>query len=161
MNDHFNSVVKPMVGKIRYIKDISYGSTNNNCVTSWVEIQVFDENNNLISLNNKSIITDFKPTLDVTGQCNTKILTNNNISLNEWVSVNLLLHKKPVSLILDLNKSYNVSKIKIYHGWWTRRAYKNIIYVSDDLVNWYPIYSYLDDGLFYEYKNQPLEIIFK
>lgn len=144
---------------VRYIMEESYGSTNNDFVTSWVELQAFDSNDNNVALN-KPIQSNFCPCLDVTGQTMIDTILNGNITLKEWVSVNIsLMQQKPVKIIIDLMNLYSLEKIHIYHGWWTKRAYKNKLFVSDNGYDWTCIYSYLIDGLIFETKSQPFTII--
>ena len=150
-----SSIVKSH--KVRYIIDESFGSTNNDFNTSWVEVQCFDVYNRNIALG-KKVTANFYPMLDVTGQSPLSIITNGNITQREWVSCNIAILKHlPAKIIIDLGEKYSdVEKIVFYHGWWTERSYKNRIYIADNLHKPILLYDYHKDGPVYESLNKPL-----
>lgn len=159
MNTYIDASHKCLPQMIRYIMDESYGSTNNPFVTSWVEIQAFDKNNINVAIH-KRVKSNFEPSLDVTGQTGIKSITDNRITLSEWVSANIVNQKYlPLKIIIDLGHLYEIHKLKLYHGWWTERAYKNNVYVSQDGLNWIPVFQYKIDGLIIEKASKPLEIL--
>lgn len=158
MNTVIDATHKKLPNTIRYIMDESYGSTNNPFVTSWVEIQAFNKHNLNVAIH-KLVKANFKPSRDVTGQVGIESICDNRITLSEWISANLANHKSlPLKIIVDLGSQYEITKLKLYHGWWTERAYKNNVYVSQDGKKWLPIYQYDIDGLVIEKPNHPLEI---
>lgn len=143
---------------IRYIIEESFGSTIHDNIASWVEFQVFSNNENIAL--DKPISYNFVPQRDITGQSDVSYINNGVCSLEEWVSVNISLQKyNPVKILIDLEQEVKVDKIIIHHGWWTKRAFKNRIHVSVDAKNWYCIYDYKTDGLFYEFENNPFQLI--
>lgn len=151
-------ITKSYIKPIRYIIEESYGSTMHDNITSWVEFIALSNNENVVL--NKPISYNFEPQLDITGQSEVSYINNGTISLEEWVSINITLQKyKPVKILIDLEQEFKLDKIIIYHGWWTPRAFKNRIHVSNDYKNWDCIYDYSKDGLFYEYENSPFKLI--
>lgn len=156
---NLNQFIKKQYNKpIRYIIEESFGSTIHDNIASWVEFQVISDDINIAL--HKPISYNFEPQLDITGQSEVKYINNGICSLEEWVSVNINLQKyKPVKIFIDLQKSYTIDKLIIYHGWWTKRAFKNRIHVSNDAKNWDCIYDYKSDGLFYELENNPFQLI--
>ena len=144
---------------IRYIIDESFGSTNNEFNTSWIEVEVYDELHENIALH-KAVTANFKPMMDVTGQSDLSTITNGQVTQREWVSCNISLEKYlPAKIIIDLGKEYtNISKIYLYHGWWTERSYKNRVYVAQKLTKPICVYDYKIHGPVYESVGKPLII---
>lgn len=144
--------------KIRYIIDESFGSTNDAFNTSWIEIQALNKDGKNVAVG-ATVKSNFIPLSDVTGQAGLDIITNNKITQGEYVSVNVAVAKElPVKVIIDLGRQIEVSQLRLYHGWWTRRAYKNRIYVANNLN--YPelVYDYQSNGLVFESRNEPMTI---
>lgn len=145
--------------KIRYIIDKSYGSTNDLYNTSWIEIQALDADGVNIA-EGKTVKANFVPNRDVSGQAGLETLTNDNINQEEYVSVNVaVLPDRDATVVIDLGKEYEIAQLKLYHGWWTRRAYKNKVYVAKSLTSLEEVYNYFEsDAPQYEAAGEPLII---
>lgn len=145
--------------KIRYIIDESFGSTNDIYNTSWIEIQAIDANGINVAIG-KTVKANFVPNRDVSGQAGLETLTNNLITQEEYVSVNVaVLPELPATVVVDLGKEYEISQIRIYHGWWTKRAYKNKVFVAKSLNHLKMVYDYFSAKIpLYESTNKPLII---
>lgn len=154
------SYIQHKLDCVRYIIDESFGSTNNEFNTSWIEIEVNDINNRNVALN-KTVSANFKPMLDVTGQSDLSSITNGQITQREWVSCNIsLLKRLPAKIVIDLKEipTNKLKEICLYHGWWTERAYKNRIYLAKDLNEPICVYDYYKHGPIYESIGKPLII---
>lgn len=152
------SIVKKYSKPIRYIIEESFGSTIHENIASWVEFQAISNNINVAL--KKPISYNFKPQLDISGQSSVDYINDGCISLESWVSVNITLQKyHPVKILIDLGEPMTIDKFIIYHGWWTKRAFKNRIHVSTDSHDWDCIYDYAVDGLLYEYEDNPFQLI--
>ena len=145
--------------KIRYIIDESFGSTNNEFNTSWIEIQAYNSVHNNVA-EGKKVVANFHPMMDVTGQSDLSTITNGQISQREWVSCNISLTKQlPAKVIIDLEKPISdLTTLYFYHGWWTERSYKNRVYVAETLMHPICIYDYEVQGPVYESVGKPLII---
>lgn len=152
---HIASKIK----EIRYIIDESYGSSNNEFNTSWVEIQAYNSVHTNVAFD-KKVIANFRPMMDVTGQSDLSVITNGQISQREWVSCNITLIKKlPAKIIIDLEQPISdITMLYLYHGWWTERSYKNKVYVAENIMEPICIYDYQKDGPVYESIGKPLII---
>ena len=102
--------------KIRYIIDESFGSTNNEFNTSWIEIQAYNSVHNNVA-EGKKVVANFHPMMDVTGQSDLSTITNGQISQREWVSCNISLAKQlPAKVIIDLEKPISdLTTLYFYH----------------------------------------------
>lgn len=150
------------IKKIRYIIDESYGSTNNEFNTSWVEIQAYNSVHTNVAYG-KKVSANFHPMMDVTGQSDLSTIVNGQISQREWVSCNISLMKQlPAKIVIDLEKSQtDITTLYLYHGWWTERSYKNKVYIAESLMHPICIYDYEIHGLVYESVGKPLIIKLK
>lgn len=145
--------------KIRYIIDESFGSTNDKYNTSWIEIQAIGEDGQNMATG-KTVKANFVPNRDVSGQAGLETITNNIITQEEYVSVNVaVLPELPATVVIDLGKEYEISQLRLYHGWWTRRAYKNKVYVAKSLNQMIEVYDYFSTNTpTYESADSPLII---
>ena len=148
MNRHLMTIND--MKQIRYVREWNDGNSDNGHLAHWIELEVFSNGMNVAL--NKPVSTNFYPNLDVSGQSLPKIIVDNNISLESYVSISLDLQRhRPAMVVIDLRDIYECEAIQIWHGWWNpKRWYKTVLEISTDGGNWEKIYDWESDQPIYE-----------
>ena len=136
--------------KARYIKEQIFGCSIEEHLAHWVEIEAFSDGINVAK--GAKVTANFKATQDVPGHSLPNVITDGNISLNNYVSVILdIQNEQPAEVIIDLEEVFDLSSIRIWHGWWEPlRAYFSKLFISENGKDWHCLYDYEVNGLNYE-----------
>lgn len=120
--------------KVRYIMDCINGSNvNDSC--HWVEIQAINNLGRNVALN--KTVTSNK------SLSNSSYITNGNLSYSNYGGCTKDYSGGTAYVIVDLGEVYdNIDKVIIYHYYGDNRIYNSpATYVSEDKINWIPIYK--------------------
>jgi hypothetical protein len=124
--------------KIRYIRDWLGTNTLSNSHL-WMEIQAFDGSDTNVALS-KTVTGDISTSADLT-----KITDGDTTAY-----VNLTVDTSNHYVTVDLGALYDIKKIVTFHIGDGRYYYYSMTEVSEDGVNWYPVYDTNVEGTYYE-----------
>lgn len=119
------------VQKFRYVRDYLNGNSLNN-YNHWIEVQVFDFNNNLIS-SGKTVTTSYPPTIG-SGGSPASALTDGIINSSNFIDMIPDPTGVPRYVEIDLGGSYEIGKVIVWHYYEDGRTYhdtKTVLETSD------------------------------
>jgi len=135
--------------KVRYIRDWLNGSTSNSG-DHWVQLSAFDKDENNVALN--------KPVTSSTGSgSNLLKVTDGTTTYSGYASISSV---NPCYVEIDLGSVYEIEKVELWHYWADGRTYYDTkTEVSEDGINWVPVFNSKIEGEYQETSSGKLIII--
>ena len=107
--------------KYRYVREYLQGNTLN-AYSHWLEIKVYDKNNQLIS-QNKNVTSKIPPRSDHDKTLPLSALTDGNTGTTTFIDFTV---EEEVWVEIDLGQEYDISKIMSWHYYGDTRKYKGM-----------------------------------